>query len=74
MRRTNCLFWALARWARCGGYLLVRKSRWGPFPHFLWSPDAPPAVESFVPLMPRRRLVPPLLFKGTVRTGDHPEA
>lgn len=39
--RSNCLIWALAlhrRRVRKGheGYLLLRRSRWGPFPHALY--------------------------------------
>lgn len=68
--RSNCLIWALRQWGRRGGYLMARRSRWGPFPHFLWSPTAPAECEAFVPLNPRRKLLPKLWFRGYVKRGD----
>jgi hypothetical protein len=68
-RRDNCLFWAVRQLRHKGGYISMRRSRWGPFPHFLWSRSAPPDCQSFVPLEPRRRLFPPLLFRGRVKQG-----
>ena len=57
-------------WWRHGGYLVIRKSRWGWFPHVLWmSPDRS-RLSSFVPINPRRHLIPPPLFRGYVKEGD----
>lgn len=69
-RRSNCLVWALAAWAKWGGYLLVRRSHWGPWPHFLWSADLR-EFWSYVPLHPRRRAMPwhIVWFRGEVREG-----
>lgn len=69
--RSNCVFFATSRWFARGGYLIVRKSRHGPFPHFLWahSIESVP-VEQFVPVRPRPHLVPPLLFLGRVTRKD----
>jgi hypothetical protein len=67
---SNCLIFALQRWVSRGGYLVVRKSRWGPFPHFLWSPDLK-RVEQYVPAEPKIRGIPPLIFKGYVKHGDN---
>lgn len=69
--RSNCLFWALGRWRRFGGYLVVRRSQWGPFPHFAWS-ETLQTFKSFEPLHPRRRRLPPLIFRGRVRTTRQP--
>jgi hypothetical protein len=66
----NCLVYALRKWFRHGGYLIIRKSRWGWFPHFLWSPAAPPEAEQYIPVNPKRRLLPPLIFRGHVKRGD----
>jgi hypothetical protein len=33
---SNCLIFAIRLWLTRGGYLIVRKSRAGWFPHFLW--------------------------------------
>jgi hypothetical protein len=68
--RGNCLLWALIKFAREGGYILMRRSRWGPFPHFLWAPPDLSRVESYVPHDPRRRLLPKVWFRGHVRIGD----
>jgi hypothetical protein len=35
----NCLIFAIRLWLIGGGYLIVRKSRAGWFPHFLWCAD-----------------------------------
>lgn len=68
--RSNCLVFALAKWFRHGGYLIVRRSRYGWFPHFLWARDLGELeVEQFVPLDPRRRLLPPLVFRGWSKRG-----
>jgi len=58
-----------AGWVR-GGYLLVRKSHWGWWPHFLWAPEAPASAEHFVPDEPRPRWMPKLWFRGHVKKGD----
>jgi hypothetical protein len=62
---SNCLIWALCMWARWGGYIIARKSRWGPFPHFIWSPDLKTFL-AYAPIKPRARLLPPPLFRGKV--------
>ncbi len=67
--RSNCLLWALSRWFRLGGYLVVRRSHYGWFPHFLWlAPSG--ELRSFVPVDPCFHWCPPLLFRGHVVTGD----
>jgi len=70
--RSNCLVWALRHWRyRRGDYLLIRKSRWGWWPHFLLSRTAPDDCISFVPKAKhRRRRLPPLLFHGRIKRGD----
>jgi hypothetical protein len=64
--RSNCLLYAVRQWITHGGYLLLRKSRYGWWPHALWSRDLT-VLSEFVPLAPRRRWLPPLWFKGMVR-------
>lgn len=65
----NCLCWALGQWRRHGGYLIVRRSHWGWWWHFLWSRDLTEfaAYEPAAP--PRRRWLPPLWFRGQVVRG-----
>lgn len=36
---SNCLFWAIGRWMRRGGYVAFRRSKVGFLPHFSWSRD-----------------------------------
>jgi len=63
---SNCYLFALLRWWRCGGYVVLRQSHWGWWPHALWSADLI-TFEDYTPIAPRRRRFPPLLFRGTVR-------
>lgn len=66
-RISNCLAFVLAQLLRKGGYLVIRRSHYGPFPHFLWSQDLI-TFQEFVPVDPRRRIIPPLAFVGMVLT------
>lgn len=73
--RTNCLFWAVAMWHRRGrvGYISMRRSHWGSFPHFIYQERRPSGalrMVSYVPLQPRHKECPPPLFAGRVRWGD----
>ena len=70
MKRSNCFVYAIRQFVTPGGYLVVRRSQFGPWPHVLWSPDLRTFSE-FVP--PRYRppyWFPPLWFRGTVRTKE----
>lgn len=71
--RSNCLLFALLLWLRVGGYLVVRRSRWGPFPHFLHGRLRRGRLRlvGYVPRSPRRHILPPPLFRGRVHWGDH---
>lgn len=69
----NCLTFALRRFRfrRAGDHFDFRRSHWGPFPHFSVISELPNGnliKQEFVPLEPRRRLIPPLFFKGQVVT------
>lgn len=76
--RSNCLFWSWRLyWRRRAsgheGYLLVRRSRSGPFPHFLYAEvrrTGTLRVVSFKPLVAREKAMPPPWFRGTGRWGD----
>jgi hypothetical protein len=79
--RSNCLFWALRLYLRrrakgFEGYLLLRRSRSGPFPHFLYAEvrrTGSLRLVSFKPLAPKEKKLPPPLFRGTSRWGDFPD-
>lgn len=63
----NCLTYALRRvWQERGGYLVIRKSRHGCYPHVVYSRDLV-TFEDYFPRYPRRLLLPPLWFAGRVR-------
>jgi len=76
--RTNCVGFALAlywRRRRAGreGYIVLRRSRWGPFPHMLYAEarrDGRLRLVRYRPTSPRARACPPLVFKGSSRWGD----
>jgi len=76
--RSNCIAFALAlywRRRRRGreGYLMIRKSRMGPFPHVLYAEQRPGGrmrMVSFKPTHPRNKKVPPPMFMGASRWGD----
>lgn len=76
--RSNCLLWAVALWRRRTrrgreGYLLLRWSRWGNFPHALYGErrhDGRIRVVSYVPRTPRPKALPPPCFTGRSKWGD----
>lgn len=72
--RSNCLVFALSRWIKNGGYIVVRKSHMGPFPHFIWCRDLRDAeIEHFQPIAPRqgvRAAFHKLWFDGVVKDTD----
>lgn len=85
MSRANCLVFSLALYARRRakakregrpfyGYLMVRRSFAGPFPHVLYveiQGRKSPRVVSYGPLHPKEeKLMPPPCFEGRVRWGD----
>lgn len=77
MRWGNCWIFALPRWWRRGGALVViRSPRNRNIPHAMWAPDASGlAVEEFVPDRPREGvfgLLHSLWFRGRVRTRTLP--
>jgi hypothetical protein len=64
---SNCWMFALWRFFTHGGFLIVSKSEWGWWPHLMWSPDMT-TIHQFEPTAKkRRRLLPPLVYKGYVK-------
>lgn len=81
MRRTNCLFFAIALYFRRYAkgrrqYIQWRMSDSGPFPHFLYVElrYGRQRVVSYKPIAPTARSCPPMVFLGAVRWGDSPKA
>lgn len=62
---SNCLFWVIGQWWREGGFVVICRSSYGWWPHFLWTIDLIDFYE-FNPPKKRRLYSPPILFYGTV--------
>lgn len=75
---SNCLLFALLLYARRRrrgrfGYLVIRRSRWGRFPHVLYAEirsNGLLRVVSYKPRDPRHKCMPPPVFRGDSRWGD----
>jgi hypothetical protein len=65
---SNCLLWAIKQWCQKGGYLIVRKSHFGPIPHFIWSKDLK-FFWSYQPIKPKWMAWNFPMFKGKVKIG-----
>jgi hypothetical protein len=76
--RSNCFFWSWALyWRRRKkgreGYIMLRRSRSGPFPHALYAEVrrcGTLRIVSYKPLAPVERKLPPALFPGGPKFGD----
>lgn len=75
--RSNCLVWALLLYLRRRakgrqGYIMLRRSRWGAFPHALYAEARPYGLRmvSYVPRDPRIKACPPPCFTGRGKWGD----
>lgn len=76
--RSNCIVWAVLLYLRRRrrgreGYLMVRASRWGPFPHMLYGErraDGSVRVVGYRPTDPKPRGCPPPVFEGRSKWGD----
>lgn len=67
---SNCILFALARWWKFGGYVIVRKSHHGWWPHVLWSLDLK-TFEEYQPEKPNHHLlIPPPLYRGVVKVHN----
>jgi hypothetical protein len=67
---SNCLFFAVSRWLKYGGYVIVRKSHYGWWPHFLWSQDLL-SFEEYSPAIPNHHLlIPPPLYRGVIKFNN----
>lgn len=63
----NCLLFVFIRWWKHSGYVVIRKSHYGFWPHFLWSKDLK-EFEEYTPSKPNHHLIiPPPFYKGEVK-------
>jgi hypothetical protein len=69
----NCLFFGLWRWMTRGGYLILRRSHHGWWPHVLWCQNLRDAeIEHYVPLKYSTHFAAShkFLFRGYVSRVD----
>jgi hypothetical protein len=68
---TNCIVFVMSKWLDEGGYIVLRKSRFGWWPHFLWARSLS-EMEHLVPesKAPPKYGVDLLFFNGTIETED----
>jgi hypothetical protein len=74
MAYNNCLFWAVGKLLTQGGYIGMRRSKYGPVPHFIWSKNLKKWY-GFVPKHPRTGWVAcmvKLCFRGRVAPEPPP--
>jgi len=70
--KSNCLFFAIKKIVKHGGYLIIRKSRDGWFPHFIWASDLNDArIEHWQPVDPKiKSPLDYVWFKGYVKLSE----
>ncbi|MHA2068982.1 MAG: hypothetical protein ACXABY_31860 [Candidatus Thorarchaeota archaeon] len=69
---SNCLIYAKQKYDKEGGWIVMRKSHYGWWPHFLHlSKDM--KLTQYTLHGKRKRIIPPLVFKGFVKLGDNGE-
>ena len=79
--RDNCLSWAMKKYDKEGGYLVIRFSRsnrvrWLKWPHFLWLDSKyEKNLKHYVPIEDEHaeKTIPHPWFNGRVKQGDTDE-
>lgn len=73
--RSNCAIFAIQRLIERGGYLCIRQSRFGWWPHFVWAPtlDEVSGLQNYVPIKRNEsfKYIEKFIFVGHV--VDHDE-
>ena len=65
--KSNCIVYAMSCWFKSGGYIVLRKSNFGWWPHMVWTKDFA-TFQEFTPLAHQEQMTfPPLFFKGLVK-------
>jgi hypothetical protein len=64
--KSNCIIYALKQWFSLGGYIVLRKSNYGWWPHMIWTKDFA-TFEEFTPPVHSVRAFPPLIFNGIIK-------
>jgi hypothetical protein len=73
-RINNGLSYFICRWFREGGYIVMRKSHYGWWPHFLWTRDFISFFEFTPGVHNGNAPLPPPLFPGYVRERNRSNA
>lgn len=65
---SNCLIFALMRFWRRGGYVVMMWSKYGWWPHWVWTEDLA-TFHEFSPISEKYRgmLCPPVIFRGRIK-------
>jgi hypothetical protein len=63
--KSNCIIFALQQWFSRGGYIVLRKSNYGWWPHMIWTKDFT-TFEEFTPPVHYPVMFPPPIFKGII--------
>lgn len=69
---SNCLIYAIRKWIAEGGYILMRMSYYGWWPHFLHM-SIDKIITHYSPMAKVPRLFPPIIFRGRVFMEDEPK-
>lgn len=70
---SNCLIYVIKKYLKEGGYIAIRKSRYGWWPHFIHCSDLMNAkITHYVPIKYNLeyKYVDKILFKGQIKTED----
>lgn len=67
-KMNNCLFFAISKFIKHGGFIVIRKSKYGNWSHVMWSKDLI-TFEHYVPIkLPLKYpLIQKFLFKGKIK-------
>lgn len=71
---SNCIIFSYSKWIENGGYIIMRKSHWGWWPHFIWAKHIDGLyLEHLVPIedkSPGFFGLEIFLFKGKIENKD----
>lgn len=67
---SNCIVYAVKRFVKEGGYLIIHKSRFGWWPHMMWSEDLRTFWEFEPEQAKKKHRFPPLIFRGKERKRE----
>jgi len=66
MKYSNCFIYAVHRWVTRGGWLILRKSQKGPYPHFIHADELPEDLKATHYVAKYKHIVFTPIFRGKV--------